>query len=106
LNVYPWKGRSGPWALAALDIEDGLRDAHSVAVPIWQGEACPACGGDLRMVGFFLSFREEDQKRVCRTPLWCATCDAVWGRWADREDPLERELPLPKSMTRSLLGPE
>jgi hypothetical protein len=87
-----------------VDGMGGVRDAELVAVPIWKDESCPNCSGDLRLVGFFLAFRDEDQRRVCRTPLWCAACDAVWSRWADRHDELEPDVPLPAEVKRSLLG--
>jgi hypothetical protein len=69
-----------------------------------QDERCPGCGGALRLVGFFLCQREDDQRRVCRTPLWCEACDRVWSRWADRDDPLEPDQPLPAGIKRRLLG--
>ena len=67
-------------------------------------ENCPGCGGRLRLVGFFLSRRPDDRKRVCRTPLWCVDCDRVWIRWADRSGPLEPDEPLPPGLKRRLLG--
>lgn len=72
---------------------------------MWEGDRCPECDGALRLVGFLLCLRAEDQKRVCKTPLWCAACDRVWSRWADRHDPLAPDTPLPESIKRSLLGP-
>ncbi|GLY07015.1 hypothetical protein Acsp01_73940 [Actinoplanes sp. NBRC 101535] len=67
-----------------------------------QDETCPVCEGNLRLLGFLLCLREDDQKRVCKTPLWCRACDRVWTRWADRPDPLVDD-PMPESLKRSLL---
>ncbi|MBB5478384.1 hypothetical protein [Micromonospora parathelypteridis] len=60
----------------------------------WQGETCPGCGGELRLLGFALTRRDEDDRFVCKTPLFCRSCGKTWSRWADRpgqpltEDPL------------------
>ncbi|MBB2940639.1 hypothetical protein FB565_000343 [Actinoplanes lutulentus] len=80
----------------------------AVAATVMPGITCPTCTGDLRLVGFFLSYRDEDQKRVCRTPLWCAACDQVWDKWADRDNaPLApHDVPLPESWKQRLLGPQ
>jgi hypothetical protein len=76
-----------------------------MSVPVEGAERCPGCGAALRLVGFFLCRRAEDDRRVCRTPLWCSGCDRVWSRWADRPDEaLEADEPLPESVRRSLRG--
>jgi hypothetical protein len=70
---------------------------------LWEGERCPRCDGPLRLVGFVLCLRTQDQKRVCKAPLWCAPCDSVWSRWVDRNDPLQLDVPIPESYKRRLL---
>jgi hypothetical protein len=81
-----------------------MADHRGMPIPIWEDDKCPACGGDLRLTGFLLCLRAEDQRRACRTPLWCAGCDRVWTRWADRPgDALVLDdVPLPISRKRSL----
>ncbi|MEU4215347.1 hypothetical protein [Actinoplanes sp. NPDC026623] len=78
--------------------------AGGMADSVWQDDRCPGCDGDLRSLGFLLCRRQEDQKRVCRMPFWCRTCETVWSRWADRADPLEREELFPESLLRSIRG--
>jgi hypothetical protein len=68
---------------------------------IWRGESCPGCGGDLRLLGFFRCLREDDGKRVCRTPVRCVVCDRVWSRWADRDEPLTEDPIRPPRHERS-----
>jgi hypothetical protein len=88
-----------PWTRWLLGDHDGV-----VSVPVWQDEKCPHCGGELRLVGLLLCLRPDDQKLVCRTLLWCASCDRVWSRWADRHDPLEPDVTMPEDIKRSLRG--
>ncbi|BCJ46961.1 hypothetical protein GCM10010168_35190 [Actinoplanes ianthinogenes] len=66
-------------------------------------ERCPGCDGELRMLGFLLCLRAEDQKRVCRTPAWCPRCDRAWFRWADRpDDALEEDTAVPPGFYRRM----
>lgn len=65
-------------------------------------ERCPACDGELRLLGLFLSLRDEDQKRVCRAPMHCPACDEVWNSWSDRPGEFDPD-PMPEWFKRIAL---
>jgi hypothetical protein len=92
-------------SLFRLGVDSDRIPGHAVAVGSPAADdRCPDCAGELRPLGFLLCLRAEDQKRVCRAPMWCLTCDRVWTRWADRPGPLELDEWMPDSLKRSLLG--